>query len=57
MSMLLTGKGVPSPGATPEPSQSEAPLPTCHISLTPSLGWRASPMKQKTLCVTTTWRC
>lgn len=57
MSMLLTGKGVPSPGATPEPSQSEAPLPICHIFLTLSPGWRASPMKQKTLCVTTTWRC
>lgn len=35
-------------------SRAEALL---HISPRPSLGWRATPTKQRTLCVTTTWRC
>lgn len=35
-------------------SQAEAPV---HVSPRPSPGWRATPTKQRTLCVTTTWRC
>lgn len=53
---MLWWEGGSSLRSTPHQSQPEAPC-SLHVAPRRSLGWRASPTRRRTSCVTTTWRC